>query len=553
MADGSISKYRSALGTRDLRTLIIAFIVDGGASWSYSVVLVAYVYARTHSATWITATLTVGWVTGMLCGTYAGVLADRYDRRRVLIVSATAAMVVALVLAALVEWNAPLVTILIAAAVQRASATPVRPASGALIPEVTDESDLIAANSIFALLESLIVVIGPGIGALLLLSGRPVFGVLLNAASYLVSALLYLRLQVRSRGDAEPGGNLVDQWTAGVRALAQHRTAFVLTVFLLLDSGAVNAANALMPALAQHLHGGRTGYSLLIGANALGGVFIAALANKLAASPRVTAIIMLSIVVECLPLWLCVYVGHVPPAIVLQVVSGAGMVVVDVIAFTALQRDLPREVLGRVLGSVDVLLLATSIVSAFVGSQLLVHAGIGWALGLIGIGFPALCLLGLPSLRRLDAHQADEVAALQVRVGLLDALDLFTGAPQALLERLATAASAETVAAGAVLIRQGDDADALWVLTEGRLSVSAVDDRGATIELPPVVAPGYVGELGLLHHRPRTATVVTATECALLKIPGPEFQDALEQATPSSVMLGRAGARLARTSGPTPF
>jgi CRP-like cAMP-binding protein len=338
-----------------------------------------------------------------------------------------------------------------------------------------------------------------------------------------------------------------------VRALAQHRTAFVLTVFLLLDSGAVNAANALMPALAQHLHGGRTGYSLLIGANALGGVFIAALANKLAASPRVTAIIMLSIVVECLPLWLCVYVGHVPPAIVLQVVSGAGMVVVDVIAFTALQRDLPREVLGRVLGSVDVLLLATSIVSAFVGSQLLVHAGIGWALGLIGIGFPALCLLGLPSLRRLDAHQADEVAALQVRVGLLDALDLFTGAPQALLERLATAASAETVAAGAVLIRQGDDADALWVLTEGRLSVSAVDDRGATIELPPVVAPGYVGELGLLHHRPRTATVVTATECALLKIPGPEFQDALEQATPSSVMLGRAGARLARTSGPTPF
>ncbi|MGH8862010.1 MAG: MFS transporter, partial [Jatrophihabitantaceae bacterium] len=465
------SKYRSALRVRDLRTLVLAFLTDGAATWSYNVVLVAYVFGRTHSAAWVTALVTVRWIVGMTLGGYAGVLADRYDRRRVLIASAAAGTVAALVIALVVAVDAPLVLLLITTGVLTAVCTPVRPASGALIPEVVDESDLIAANSVFALLESLIVVIGPGVGGLLLLTGDPVYGILLNAASYLVALLLYLSLQVRSRGSAEPGGNVLAQWSAGVVTLVQHRKAFVLTMFLVIDSAAINAANVLMPALSDHLHGGSTGYSLLLAANAFGGVVAAALANKLAASPRVAAIIGGSIVLQCIPLWVCVYVGSVPPGLGLQLISGIGMVIVDVLAFTALQRDLPRDVLGRVLGSVDVLLLGSSILAAFAASALYSHFGLGWALALIGLGFPALSLLGLPSLRGLDAEQSQRLASIRARTGALERLDLFSGAPRAVLERLAENAVAETAPAGTVLITQGDPADALWVLTEGELSV----------------------------------------------------------------------------------
>ena len=61
-----IAKYRSALTTRDLRILVTAFIVDNAANWSYLVVLVSYVYGRTHSETWVTTLLTVNWST-MYC------------------------------------------------------------------------------------------------------------------------------------------------------------------------------------------------------------------------------------------------------------------------------------------------------------------------------------------------------------------------------------------------------------------------------------------------------------------------------------------------------
>lgn len=101
--------------------------------------------------------------------------------------------------------------------------------------------------------------------------------------------------------------------------------------------------------------------------------------------------------------------------------------------------------------------------------------------------------------------------------------------------------------AGATLIRQGDHPDALWVLERGRLSVAAADPDGRPRELPPVAAPGYVGELGLLHDIPRTATVRTEQECTLLRIGGQDFLATLEEGRPSASLVSVAGARMTRT------
>jgi CRP-like cAMP-binding protein len=101
-----------------------------------------------------------------------------------------------------------------------------------------------------------------------------------------------------------------------------------------------------------------------------------------------------------------------------------------------------------------------------------------------------------------------------------------------------------------VLIRQGDEADALWVLVEGTLTISARDARGVDIELPPVEAPGYVGELGLLHNAPRSATVTTAGDVVLLRIEGQNFLDAIETVSTSVSLQTTAVVRLARTAGP---
>jgi hypothetical protein len=384
-----------------------------------------------------------------------------------------------------------------------------------------------------------------------------VYGVLINTASFVVAAGLYLALRVRSRGSAEAGGSAFGQWRQGLVSLREHRKAFVLTVFLVLDSSAVNTANVLMPALARHLDGGGTGYSLLIAANAFGGVIVAGLAQKIAGSRQVAAIITAAMFLECVPLWVCYYAGGVPSGMALQVCSGVGMVIVDVLAFTALQRDLPRDVLGRVLGTVDTLLLGSAVLSTVLGSAVYENFGLSWALAMLGIGFPVLGLLGLPMLRGLDTELARKLERLEPVTSLLDQLDLFAGAPRSVIEQLAESAEKRTVPAGQTIIKQGDPSDALWILAEGVLSISAVRADGVAVELPDVDAPGYVGELGLLHRTVRSATVTTASECQLLYVRGTDFSAALESAQASPTMLGRAGVRLSRTSsaattGPAP-
>jgi CRP-like cAMP-binding protein len=243
-----------------------------------------------------------------------------------------------------------------------------------------------------------------------------------------------------------------------------------------------------------------------------------------------------------------VFAGSIASAMMLQVIAGVGMVIVDVLAFTTLQRDLPRDVLGRVLGTVDVLILAAAVLCSILGSWLLAQVGIEWAFAVIGLGVPLLGLLGIPVLRRIDKDMAQKAARLEPRTRTLEQLDLLAGAPRSVLEHLAEAAEECTVPAGETIIRQGDPSDALWVLIDGTLAVGAVSAEGVAIDLPDVEAPGYVGELGLLNDATRSATVTTANECRLLRIPGADFSAALEASTPSPSMLDRAGARTSRTS-----
>jgi CRP-like cAMP-binding protein len=161
--------------------------------------------------------------------------------------------------------------------------------------------------------------------------------------------------------------------------------------------------------------------------------------------------------------------------------------------------------------------------------------------------FPLVALCGLPSLIAGERHAAELSRRLAPTVDLLSRLDVFTGSPRSVLERLAMATEEQTVAAGDVVIREGEPADAFWVLADGSLSVESRGDQAAPRALPPVTAPGYVGELGLMHSTPRTATVAARESSRLLRIDGTEFLAALEAAPPTTAFVQLTGLRWERT------
>ncbi len=522
-------RYRDALRHRDLRLLIASFLVNQIGSWSYLVVIGVYVFDRTHSTEWLAALAVCRWGPGLLLASYGGVLADRYQRITVLIVSALVSAVLMTGMAVVVAVHAPVGLVLALSALASAAVTPYQPASGALLPEVVGERDLAAANSIFSALENLVVVIGPGIGGLLLLTGRPAIGVAINAASFAAAAAITARLRVRSRGGAAEGSTAA-QLAAGFKALAAQPVAMAIILFAALDSAVYGASTVLYVPLSIRLGTGANGYGYLLAASALGGVLGAGLANRLSGTGRLAPVIMGSICLQTLPFLVTIPVRWPALAAVLQAVSGVGMIIVDVLAITSLQRDLPGSVLSRVLGIFDTLVLGGILLASVATGILLAHASVVVALVVVGAGIPAIALLGLPALLRADRTSAQVAARLRPRVELLSRLDLLADADRATLERLAAAAEDVAVPAGAVLIRQGDPADALWILVHGELSVCATGAGAGPRELAPVTAPGYVGELGLLKGIPRTATVRASQDAALLRIGGPDFLAAMEAA-----------------------
>lgn len=542
------ARYRAVLAIAGFRRLIAAFLIDQIGSWAYSVVISLVIYDRSGgSPLWLAGQFAARWVVGLLASGHAGVFADRYDRIRLMQWTAALTGVVMVGLTVAVIAETPLWVLVALTALAALLNAPYAPAAGALLPDLVDEKRLGTANSMLAVVENLVVVVGPAIGALLLLAGTPALGIGLNAVSFATVVIIVGRISVRSHGGAEPGTGLWKQWVDGLRALGGEARILVLVGYACVAEAVYGASTVVYAPLSERFGSGSHGYGYLLAATATGSVLGAGLADRLSTRTRVASILLAAGLVESLPFLITAYVPDLSSAIALQVVSGSGYIVVTVLAMTALQRSLPNEVLGRVFGVYVALNIVATLAGSFLLTPLLNGFGVVRSVEIIGIGFSALVLLAYPAAIRADRGLKPAPDVPQ-RVAVLEALDLFADSTAAVLQRLAEHSEPVSMADGAVLLRQGDPATDFYVLVEGRLAVRAESD-GAELSLPAVTAPGYVGELGLLHQQPRSATVTCSGTCHLLRIDGAEFAAALTTNAPSTTFLGLADLRVGRTAG----
>jgi MFS family permease len=406
------SRYRDVMRYRDFRVMLTAFLIDQIGSWAYNVVLIVYVYQRTGSTTWIAATTAAGWLPRILFSAYAGVLADRFERTRTLLVSALLALVLMAAITAAMATNGPVVLVLVLAAATAAVGTVYLPASGALIPEIVAERDLAAANGLFGMLENLVVIAGPAIGGLLLLAGRPIWGIVLNLATFAAAATLIGRLRIRSTGTAANSGDrLAAQLAAGVQALRGNPQARTLVAFCALGTAVYGASTVLYVPMSERFGTGASGYSYLLTAAAIGGVLGAAGAGRLRARLSLPLIIIGGMLALALPFAATALTSSPEVGFALQVISGGGMVVVDVLTLTALQENLPRDLLSRVIGILETVVLSAAMAASFVVAALIRAFGLTDVLLIVGVGFAAIAVAGVGSLVRANRPLASATAS----------------------------------------------------------------------------------------------------------------------------------------------
>lgn len=549
--------FRAAFAQHDFRALIAHHAASATGQTLGTVAVTAAVWDQTASPGWVAAAAAARLLPYVLVSPFAGVVADRRDRRAVLAASAaTRAVLVVLLAGAVAIEAAPLALVALTFAMT-AAGTPCYPALAAAMPVVVPAEDLAPANGILTTIESSAFVVGPAIGGAVLLLGPAEAALLVNAAVFVV-ALLFLGPVHQSLG-----GSAVDRGTesegvrdalrAGVRAVVD--TPDVLAPLVLVVAVNLVYGGSLVGLLlvaTDLLDAGRSGFGLLnaaLGAGAFLGITLTNRAARTGAPMRALAVATL---LTGIPFALLSVAEVMPVAIVLMVASGMGSVVTEVLAVTVMQRSLPRDVIARVFGMLDSVVIAAVLLGSSLAPTLVGLIGLRASLVVVGAVVPvigSIVALRLAQRRAAVAGAVDELRA--ARIALLGNVSWLRELVRPALESLAAVADLVTVPAGTDLVREGEVADHCWVVVDG---VVEVWQRAGAPEpvLVATLGPGDgFGEVGLLRGEPRNATVRAATHAELLRIDGGEFLAAVN-AVPSTSGAALGGGFLGRAAPSVP-
>ena len=286
---------------------------------------------------------------------------------------------------------------------------------------------------------------------------------------------------------------------------------------------------------------GQGGAGYLNAAFGAGGALGIAITASLVGKARLVPAIVTALGVWAAAFAVMAFWSQAAGALLLLAVAGAARSLFDVAGRTLLQRTAPADVLARVFGILEAMIMAGTAVGALV-APLLVNLG-GTTVAILGVGatLPLLALLGGRRLLALDAGAHVPV----VEIGLLRSLRLFAALPPPAIEGLARSLVPVTAAAGDVIIRQGEEGDRYYAIAEGEVEVLVDGVRVNTLAR----GDGF-GEIALLHEVPRTATVSALTAANLYALDREPFLEVLTgHPAAHSAATAVAGERMATVEG----
>lgn len=352
------------------RTALVLYAADRGAG-AVSVVLLAMALPR-------------------FLGPVTGALADRLDQRRLMAVCELGQAAVFAVLAAV---RAPLPVVAGLVLVTASFATAFVPAGRSAVPALVPDERLGRANALLGTAVNLQLALGPTIGGLTVSVGGARLAFLLNAATFVVSALLLTRLPA-----LPPTGDHSGLWAetvAGLRFVAgtPGPRALVGALFLVVSFAAVdNVALVFLVPDPAEFGFAQAGYGA--------GMLVAALALSVVLGRRsVVAVLACGIGLVVVGALGTAVAPVLLAVLAAQFLGGVGNGMENVATDTLVQRLVPRHLLGRVFGAVATAAQLGVAVAAAAGGPLVALVGPRWTFGIAGAGCLVALVVALPALR----------------------------------------------------------------------------------------------------------------------------------------------------------
>lgn len=513
--------FSATIRNRNLRRAQLAFGATWTAEWAFTVAL-AVVAFRDGGATAVGVVGFARMAPAALLSPFGAALGDRFRRDRVLVWSCVVRAAATAAAALLIAIGASNLAVYALAALATAGFTVFRPAHSALLPGLcTSPSELMSANVVRGLLDSLSMLLGPLLAALLLSVSSPAAVFATTAALAAASAALLLRLSYEAppRGAAQPLRRIGHETLEGFRALVRYRDAGLLIGLGLAQTLTRGFLNVFVVVIAlELLDRGDPAVGVLTAAVGAGAVVGSLGASMFISGRRLAAVEGIGVALWGVPLTLCGVLPYELTVLALMCVIGAANALVDIGLYTLPARLVAEDLLARVFGAKESLTALSVAVGSLVTPPAIELLGIRGALALLGLVGPALVALAWRRLRAIDAsitYRDEDIGVLQ-QVAMLRVL------PVPAIDNLALRLGRAEVEAGHEVFRQGDVGDLFYVIADGQADV--IRDGN----LIRTMGPGEAfGEIALLRKTTRTTTVRARTPLRLCTLDGRDFASAI--------------------------
>ena len=490
---------RSVLANRELGRIEVAWLAANAGTYAYLVVTLVVAY---QSGGAIAAGLLgiVRYLPPTLVAPLAGVPATRWRPDRVLLaVNIGRTVAIALTFGVmLLGGNLPLLFLL--AGMEAGFGGLTRPLHMSVLPWLArTPGELVASNIASSAAEGLGTLIGPAVAGLLLATAGPIGALaattVLMSGAVVAIASMHVPM-IRTSSEAR---DLRAGLTAGIAIVRRTRALQLLLVNAWLQTLVRGMLTVLLVVAAiEQLGMGEPGVGVLNAAIGAGGFVGAILALSLTSRVRFSATFALSLSMWGLPIAVLGVVTDPLTAIGLLGVVGLSNAILDVTAFTLLQRSSPNEARVGLMGLLDSGVAASSAIGGILASVLVSWLGVGSALVVTGAILPVAAALTLPALQRSEARAVSHEAQAQ----LLRADPLLGLLSLSVAEELAAVLERVEFEDGETLIREGEGGDTYLIVASGEVEITQAGQHVRT------QGPGAgVGEISLLRDIPRTATV----------------------------------------------
>ena len=394
-ASPEFQPQRPLARNRDFRLLAtsqsISAIGDGVAITA----LPLLVLALTGSGVAMGTVFAIGAVTDFAVALFAGALADRTDRKRLMVVADVGRAILTLLIPISVVVGGPTMAIILVVSAPLALLRSFfRAGYIASVPAIVGRPHLARANGILETVQSIATVLGPILAAVLVAGIGPGLTLAVDAASFAASAvgLFFMSATIRAPAAGAPS-RIVDDVREGVSYVVHHPVLRALISYFALFAMLVAPLMvALVVRITRDLGLEDSVYGFSLAAFSIGTVAGALLAARLGRRTNVPATFFLGVLAEGLATIGLALAGNVPLILLLVAISGVGESLVAVVYISARAAHTPDGLLGRVGSTARFVSLGLAPIGFFLGGLLVDAVGATLTIAVVGV---AMCVLAL--------------------------------------------------------------------------------------------------------------------------------------------------------------